>query len=98
MPILPGRLLTKQVDYSGFDDSMAAAIEEELNALLEVDELPPLVMDDNNREVRDRRRFFLAIARGVVRHLRDRQTSIHIQLPSGPVVHPVFNVEGLDND
>jgi hypothetical protein len=97
MPIRPGRLSTNQVDYSGFADSMAAAIEQELNALLAVDDLPALLMDANHREVRDRRRFFLAIARGVVRHLRDRQTSIDIHLPSGPVVHPVFNVEGLDN-
>jgi hypothetical protein len=91
MPIHPGQL-------SEFDDSMAAAIEEELNALLGDDELPQLLMDDNNREVRERRRFFLAIARGVVRHLRDHQTSIDILLPGGTVVHPVFDVKGFEDD
>ena len=95
MPIRPGRFETDQTDYTGFADSMAAAIERELNDLLTLDGLPTLVMDETDREVRDRRRFFLAIARGVVRHLRDRQTSIDITLPGGEVVHPVFNVEGL---
>jgi hypothetical protein len=35
------------------------------------DGLPPLSMDASDRSVRDRRRLFVAIARGVVRHLAE---------------------------
>lgn len=68
MPIKPGSL----GDFSG---SMAAAIESELNAMLVNDGLPGLPVD-SSPETRDRRRLFVAIARGVVRHLRDNQASI----------------------
>jgi hypothetical protein len=68
MAIKPGSL----DDFSG---SMALAIESELNALLIGDGLPGLPSGPA-QDVRDRRRLFVAIARGVVRHLRDHQTSI----------------------
>ena len=48
---------------------MADAIENELNTLMTSDGLPPLNMDASDPTVRDRRRFFVAIARGVVAHL-----------------------------
>ena len=35
------------------------------------DGLPPLSMDASDQSVRDRRRLFVAIARGVVKHLAD---------------------------
>lgn len=52
-----------------FLNSMASAIESELNTLMVNDGLPPLSMDAADRSVRDRRRLIVAIARGVVAHL-----------------------------
>ncbi len=64
-------------DYDGFVDSMAARMEEELDALLEVDDLPGLPTGTDDGEVRDRRRLFVAIARGVALHLRDQVGAFH---------------------
>lgn len=71
MPIKPGSL-------ASFPNSMAAAIENELNSLMTSDGLPPLNMDASDPTVRDRRRFFVAIARGVVAHLEDHKGSIEV--------------------
>jgi hypothetical protein len=68
MPIRPGTLDT-------FAGSMAEAIETELNLMLGADGLPLLPIDAS-RETRDRRRLFVAIARGVVQHLAANQASI----------------------
>jgi hypothetical protein len=57
-------------DYTGWDESMAAEMEAALDALLTLDNLPALKQGPANAEVRDRRRLFVAIARGVVLHLR----------------------------
>ena len=71
MSIKPGSL-------ASFSDSMAAAIEEELNQLMKDDKLPELNMDASDPTVRDRRRFFVAIARGVVKHLENRKDAIKV--------------------
>ena len=67
--IRPGDLDVVKNDYTAYVDSMASAIEEELNRLLVLDDLPALPTDPDDREVRDRRRLFVAIARAVVKHL-----------------------------
>jgi hypothetical protein len=59
------------VDDPAFLDSMAQEIESQLNTLMKNDGLPPLSMDASDKSVRDRRRFIVAIARGVVKHLAD---------------------------
>lgn len=59
-------------------DTMAAAIDAELNALLAADGLPQLPTDSQDREVQDRRRLFVAIARGVVRHLHDNAAAFRV--------------------
>ena len=51
-----------------FADSMAAAMEEALNGLLEAEGRPPAPVD-NSTESRDRRMLFVAIAQGIVDHL-----------------------------
>jgi hypothetical protein len=56
---------------------MAATIEEELNTLLQAEGKPALPLD-NSAETRDRRMLFIAIARGVVRHLRENQAAFEI--------------------
>ena len=52
-------------DSAPYNGSMAAQIESELNLLLAADGLQTLPLD-NAQETRDRRRLFVAIARGVV--------------------------------
>jgi hypothetical protein len=68
MAIKPGTL----DDFSG---SMAEAIEHALDLALRDDDLPGLPMDDTP-ERRDRRRLFVAIARGVVQHLKAEEASM----------------------
>src|SRR3546814_6501059 len=81
MAIKPGNLGSKADPLpvpAAFANSMAAAIEAELNALLAADGLPHLDID-NSPESRDRRRLFAAISRGVVRHLADNLDAIRVQ-------------------
>jgi hypothetical protein len=63
-------------------NSIALAIEQELNLLLAADGLPTLSMG-TEEAVRDRRRLFCAIGRGVVRHLVDRRASFEIDVAEG---------------
>ncbi len=75
----PGNLTAAAEDFSGFHSgSMAKMMEQELDALLALDGLPPVPKDEADREVRARRRFMIAIARGVVRHLVERQDAFVI--------------------
>jgi len=70
MALKPGNLTTSiNPNDPAFLNSMASEIENQLNTLMTNDNLPKLSMDPSNRSVRDRRRLFVAIARGVVRHL-----------------------------
>jgi hypothetical protein len=97
MAIKPGNLGHKADPFpipSAFANSMAAAIEAELNILLEADGLPALDID-NSPESRDRRRLFAAIARGVVRHLRDNLDAIKVERLDSSQVSPTMQVEGL---
>lgn len=68
MPIKPGTL----DDFAG---SMAEAIEAQLDTMLRAEGQPGLPMDASP-ETRDRRRLFVAIARGVVAHLKVQESSI----------------------
>ena len=97
MAIKPGNLGSKADPFpipASFANSMAAAIEAELNTLLIADGLPPLDID-NSPESRDRRRLFAAISRGVVRHLRDNLDAIKVQRVDSSQVSPTMQVEGL---
>ena len=97
MAIKPGNLGNKADPLpipSAFANSMAAAIEAELNTLLLADGLPQLDID-NTPESRDRRRLFAAIARGVVRHLHDNLDAIKVERLDSSQVSPTMQVEGL---
>jgi hypothetical protein len=79
-----------------FANSMAANIEAAFSDLLEDAGLPRLA-DDNSKESRDRRRLFVAIAQGVVRHLVEHQDAFTIHVPhdtNGVTVHPTIAAEG----
>jgi hypothetical protein len=69
---------TTTYDYSGWVNSMAAEMEAALDDLLAVDNLPGLKHGSSDAEVRDRRRFFVAIARGVVLHLRKNEDAFRV--------------------
>jgi len=80
-----------------FADSMAADMEIMLNQLLEADGLPKLLEHDNSRETRDRRRLFVAIARGIVKHLDQQHEAIKVTVTGGAqTVSPNFEIEGKD--
>ena len=61
-----------------FADSMAAAIEDELNKLLGHDGKQQLPTDGTKDEAKDRRRFLAAIARGVIRHLKENPDALQV--------------------
>jgi hypothetical protein len=99
MAIRPGNLTIVPNDYTQYAGSMAEQIEIQLNALLGLDGLPSLPGDAHDREVRDRRRLFIAIARAVVKHLNDNRDAIDIDVPDGlggtARVNPTFEIDGL---
>jgi len=76
----------KPADFAG---SMAEAMEDALNKLL-LNETPSMKTFDvntNSQEARDRRRMFVAIAQGIIRHLKDNagalwiENSVNVKLP-----------------
>ncbi|HZR27433.1 MAG TPA: hypothetical protein VFA71_01530 [Terriglobales bacterium] len=62
-----------------FANSMADAMEHALNTLLSNDGMNTFKVDTNSQEARDRRRLFVAIAQGVVRHLKDNAGAMVIK-------------------
>jgi hypothetical protein len=93
-PLKPGSMgsPTHTGTPSEFANSMAAAIEGELNSLLQAEGLPMLALD-NSTETRDRRRLFVAIARGVLRHLDERRTAITVEDSDGVTSSPEFDID-----
>jgi hypothetical protein len=69
--------------FSSGENSMAAAIERQLNDLLFDDGMATLPTA-NTQEARDRRRMFAAIARGVIEHLAANPTALRIVMTSAP--------------
>lgn len=93
-PLKPGGMGLPGGDATpaAFADSMAATIESELNSLLQDEGLPMLALD-NSTETRDRRRLFVAIARGVLRHLDERRTAITVEDSDGVSSSPEFEID-----
>jgi hypothetical protein len=50
--------------------------------------------NDNSRETRDRRRLFVAIARGIVKHLDQNRTGISVDVTGPGIRNPTFDVSG----
>jgi hypothetical protein len=71
-------------DPTGFADSMAAAIEGELNELLQADGKQPLPADGTTDAAHDRRRFIAAIARGVILHMQQNPEAFEVVFTSVP--------------
>jgi hypothetical protein len=70
---------------SAFASSMAKAMEDALNTLLDA-EGHPRVPVDNTPESRDRRLMFVAIAQGVVNHLVANEDAFRIRRDDGTVL------------
>jgi hypothetical protein len=68
--------------FTSAENSMAAAIERQLNRLL-VDPLP----FEDSPEAQDRRRMFAAIARGVIEHLAANPDALKIDMTAAPGGH-----------
>jgi hypothetical protein len=78
-----GELSGGHSDPTRFADSMAAAIEDELNKLLDEEgkqTLPP----DDTEVARDRRRFIAAISRGVIRHMKENPDAFVVEFTTVP--------------
>jgi hypothetical protein len=73
------------------ENSMAAAIERQLNDLLDDAGLDRLPTTDSP-EARDRRRMFAAIGRGVIEHLAANPEALKIVMTSAP--HDEGDYEG----
>ncbi|MBB3317510.1 hypothetical protein FHT77_003399 [Rhizobium sp. BK181] len=78
MAIKPGNFSSDPDDAMSFVNSMAEAMEKELNKLLVLDGLEPLSTSNTDRDVRARRRMFVAIARGVALHLSDHPEAFRL--------------------
>ncbi|MCC7174002.1 MAG: hypothetical protein IT159_02305 [Bryobacterales bacterium] len=81
-------------NFSDFADSMAGEMEKAFGELLAEKGKAPL----DSRGEDDRRMLFIAIARGVIRHLQSKQTSFVIRVPGGgqaATVTPVIGTRGL---
>jgi hypothetical protein len=98
MPIKPGRMGSPDWPSTPavYADSMAAQIEAAFNALLAEEGLPRMP-DDNSKDSRDRRRLFVAIARGIVRHLDEHRDAITVTVPpDGGTVSAELDIDGAD--
>ncbi len=82
-----------------FADSMAQEIEKALDEVWTEADLPPLPdpATANKQDLNNRRILFIAIARGVLRHLQKHQDSFQITVTVFPhssvTVHPVITVK-----
>ena len=56
------------------------------------DGLPPLSMDASDPSVRDRRRLFVAIARGVVKHLADNPGAFAITTNNSSITAQLHHI------
>jgi hypothetical protein len=93
MALKPGNLtLSTNPNDPAFLNSMASEIENQLNTLMTNDHLPKLSMDPSNRSVRDRRRLFVAIARGVVRHLANNPDAFVITTNNASITAKVDHI------
>ena len=96
MAIKPGNYPNGVIsDYSSFAGSMADEMDKALRQLMLTDGLGDISMDPADPDVRHRRRLFIAIARGIARHLEAQESAFKITLPllGNPVVTPDIAVD-----
>ena len=69
-------------DFSNFGGSMAEAIDQALDALMTADKKPALAQPPAP-DARDRQRFFIAIAQGILTYLQTNEDAITVTIPAG---------------
>ena len=62
-----------------FFNSMADAMDTAFHNLLSAEPMKTFDLETNSTEARDRRRLFVAIAQGIVRHLKDNAGALVIK-------------------
>ena len=79
-----------------FANSMADAMDTAFHTLLSAEGMKTFEVNTNSREARDRRRLFVAIAQGVIRHLKDNAGALLIEDSANNVlpVHIDVQVDG----
>lgn len=90
MPVQPVQLHAGTL--ADFDDSMAKEIEDALNQLHITNGLPPLPSTPDS-VVRVRRLLFIAIARGVINHLKEKEQAFHIEFDTAPHVSTTPDID-----
>ena len=78
---------------AAFAGSMAADIESALNTLLGAEGKQQLLISDNSPDTRDRRLLFVAIAQGVMNHLRNHQGAFVIKLADNTVTSQKIDIQ-----
>jgi len=79
-----------------FASSMADAMDKAFHQLLSAEPMRTFETDTNSKDARDRRRLFVAIAQGIVRHLRDNADALLIKDASNNVVNIHIDIQ-VDN-
>jgi len=81
-------------DFAG---SMAMAIEDALNEILQQDNIQGFAQNTNASDARDRRRLLVAIAQGVVRHLAHHAGAFQVSFVDGSGNRQSSFVDGNGN-
>jgi hypothetical protein len=76
-----------------FANSMADAMDTAFHQLLLDEGMKSFEVNTNAKEARDRRRLFVAIAQGVIRHLRDQAGALVIKDSFNTVVPDHIDVQ-----
>jgi hypothetical protein len=76
-----------------FVSSMADAMDTAFHELLSAEPMGTFETDTNTKEARDRRRLFVAIAQGIVRHLKDNAGALLIKDASNNVVNIHIDIQ-----
>jgi hypothetical protein len=76
-----------------FVDSMADAMDTAFHNLLSAESMKTFELDTNSKEARDRRRLFVAISQGIVRHLKDNAGALLLKDSSNNVVNIHIDIQ-----
>ena len=76
-----------------FANSMADAMDTAFHTLLSKEGMKTFAVDTNSKEARDRRRLFVAIAQGVIRHLTDNAGALVIKDTTNTVLPDHIDVQ-----
>jgi hypothetical protein len=76
-----------------FANSMADAMDTAFHNLLSAEQMKTFELNANSKEARDRRRLFVAIAQGIVRHLKDNAGAMVIKDSTNNVINVHIDIQ-----